>query len=480
MNARYVAAALVVGWWVIHIPFACGQEDLPSLVKRIEPSIVVVVTYGEQEKPVGQGTGFFVNKDGDVVTNHHVLEGASRAQIRSNDGNLYPVKKVLAEDRDGDLVRVAIDHQGDKISPLPLGTSFPEVGERIFVIGTPLGLEKTVSDGIVSAVREIPGFGKVIQLTAPISRGSSGSPVVNMKGEVVGVATFFVVAGQNLNFAIPAERISRLSAGEGKTLPEWEEGRKEEMLSLATQAYAFGLRYLWAGNCQEALLYFSEVVKRNPGHGDAHYQIGYCLAKLGRPREAIEAFTEASRLKPQDPDPPYDLCILYNQLERYDNALESCTKALRIKPGFAEALVNLAWTLHRVGRYQESIESCREAIRLKPDFALAYYSLGNNYASLKVYPGAMEAYKQVIRLEPDHAEAHLNLGGAYFELGRQEDAIESYKQAIRLKPDFAKAHLALGMAYLRGGDRSSALEEYKILKGLDRESANRLFNLMYE
>src|SRR5207248_11758035 len=85
-----------------------------------------------------------------------------------------------------------------------------QAGESFVVIGNPYGLEGSVSNGIVSAVRQISGYGKIIQITASISPGSSGSPVVNMLGQVIGVATLQAAEGQNLNFAVPAERISQL------------------------------------------------------------------------------------------------------------------------------------------------------------------------------------------------------------------------------------------------------------------------------
>jgi tetratricopeptide (TPR) repeat protein len=96
----------------------------------------------------------------------------------------------------------------------------PAIGERIVVIGSPMGLDQTVSDGIVSAVRELQGSRKVIQITAPISTGSSGSPVVNMKGDVVAVACALMANGQNLNFGIPSERVSSLSPGSGYPLAQ--------------------------------------------------------------------------------------------------------------------------------------------------------------------------------------------------------------------------------------------------------------------
>jgi tetratricopeptide (TPR) repeat protein len=457
-----------------------AQPDLPAIIKKIEPSVVVILVFDKEGMGFKQGSGFFVNYEGDVITSYHVLQGANHAEVKTSDGKVYLVKKILAEDSEGDLIKVSVDIPKDEIHPLPVNASLPEVGERVIVIGTPFGLEKTVSDGIVSAIREIPEFGKIIQVTAPISPGSSGSPVVNMKGEAIGIATFFILAGQNLNFAIPGERIAKLKPGHGESLSEREKIRIEEWLISAEGLYNTGLRHLWAEEYEKALSYFLEVVKKNPNHGEAYFQIGYCRGKLGRYQEAIEPYQEAIRIKPDNIGAYNNLCGAYGRVGRYLEALNSCKKAILFEPDLFEAHNNLGWSYHQLGRYQEAIESCKRAIRIKPDFAQAHYNLGNSYAALERYEEAIESYKQAIQINFDYAEAHLDLGAAYFKRGRYEEAILSYKQAVRIKPAFPEAHLNLGMAYLRTGDRGSALEEYRLLKELDRELANKLFNLIYE
>jgi tetratricopeptide (TPR) repeat protein len=457
-----------------------GQENLPVLIRKVEPSIVVIVTYSKEGDMLGQGSGFFVDQEGDVVTNSHVLHGASRAVVKTSDGKEHAIQKVLADDKEGDLVRVSIDISKDAVRPLPVSTELPEVGERIIIIGTPLGLDKTVSDGIVSAVRDVPAFGKIIQVTAPISPGSSGSPVINMKGEVIGIAAFFVVAGQNINFAIPGERIAKLAMGQGETLSKREEGRIKDWLASAEGLYTTGLRFLWAEDYEKALPYFIETIKRNPDHGAGYFQIGYCLAKLGQYKEAIESYKQALRVNPKEAGVHGNLCAAYGRVGRYDEAIESCKRAVQLKPDFAEAYSNLGWSYHRIERYQEAAQACKEAIRLKPDFAQAHYNLGNSQAALKKYEEAIDSYKEAIRIRFDYAEGHLDLGAAYFHTGRIEEAIVSYKEAVRLKPSLAEARLNLGMAYLRLGNKGSAIEEYKALKELDKELANRLFNLIYE
>lgn len=457
-----------------------GQENLPSLVKRVEPSVVAILTYNKEGKGIGQGSGFFITKSGDVVSNHHVFRGASHAEIKTYDGKIYRVKNVLAEDKVGDLIRLSVDIPEEAIHPLSMRTVSPEVGEKVFIIGTPFGLEKTVTDGIVSAIREIPDLGKIVQLTAPISPGSSGSPVLDMRGEVIGVATFFIIAGQNLNFAIPGARIAKLISGRGQTLSEREEVRIEDWLVSPEGLYTTGLRLLMLEEYERALPFFLETVKKNPGHADAIFQIGYCFRNLGKYQEAIAAYEEVLRLKPQDPDVSNNLCVAYGKAGRFSEAVESCTRAIRLKPDLAEAYSNLGWAYYRLGRYEDAIEASKEAVRHKPDLATAHFNLGNAYAGKKRYPDAVESYRQAIHLRFDFPEGHLNLGAAYFEMGQYEQAIDSYKQAIRIKSTSAGAHLNLGVAYLRMGDRISAIEEYKILKELDKELSNRLFNLMYE
>jgi len=210
---RHAAAALV---FIINFGLlttqASAQDNLPQLVKKIQPAVVTIIAYDAKGKPKTQGSGFFISPEGHFSTNYHVLSGASRAILETADGERYPVKTIVGKDSAGDLIIAvaddpfaAIGRGSLKISPI-----MPEVGERVVVIGSPLGLEQTLSDGVVSAGRKIDGLGEIIQITAPVSPGSSGSPVVNMKGKVIGVATLQMIRGQNLNFAVPGSRVLAL------------------------------------------------------------------------------------------------------------------------------------------------------------------------------------------------------------------------------------------------------------------------------
>lgn len=146
-----------------------------------------------------------------VVTNWHVVANSTSISIRTSDKKSYDVSKVVFFSSDSDLAVLQINISKEKYPALQITDAFPEEGDRVLVIGTPLGmLEGSLSDGIISSLRNVPSVGTVLQITAPVSQGSSGSPVVNSEGKVVGVVTLGLKLGQNLNFAMPWFTVARM------------------------------------------------------------------------------------------------------------------------------------------------------------------------------------------------------------------------------------------------------------------------------
>jgi serine protease Do len=187
--------------------------QLPELVAKNEKAVFSIYTYDEYGSANGMGTGFFIDGKGIGFTNYHVLEGATKAVIKLTDKSVYEIDKIIAADADADVVKFSVKNFDSRtFSYLTLKTTQPLKGSDIFVIGNPEGFENTVSEGIVSSIREIEGFGDIIQITAPISPGSSGSPVMTMDGKVVGIATFQLKEGQNINFAISCKKALDISS----------------------------------------------------------------------------------------------------------------------------------------------------------------------------------------------------------------------------------------------------------------------------
>ena len=316
------------------------QESLPALVKRVKPAVVAIATYDASGEALMTGSGFFL-RPGQVVTNLHVIRGAVRAEIKTLDGKgkVFPVNGTIAIDEEGDLALLSVDTPTERPRSTELASELPDEGEPIFVIGNPLKLEGSVSDGIVSAVREVPNSYRIIQITAPISHGNSGSPVFNLKGQVLGVVTIKVTNGQNINLAIAAARVAQLTAGKLQPLSEVALKGKGDV---AESLYKSGLDSLWLGNYDNALGYFENAANKNPKRADTWVQVGYCRVKQGKAQEAIRAYEQALQLKPMDADIHNKLGDAYYYLGRLREAIDAYTEAARLRPDNAETFYNLA------------------------------------------------------------------------------------------------------------------------------------------
>jgi S1-C subfamily serine protease len=254
-----VTSALIFG--VVLAPLLAPRRadalELPELAAQARPS-VVLLTIGDGHREIGTGTGFFVSKDGRIVTNHHVIEDAATVTATLADGRKVDVLGILADDEKRDIA-VLQAPPGD-YPPLALGTAQGlRVGNEVVVIGSPRGLSASLSAGLVSAVREHgltdqlhhpPDDGETsswgIQITAAISPGSSGSPVMNRGGDVVAVAVG-TVQGEGLNFSVPVDVAKSMLAGIGpNATPKRFEVAKPVGIwrNLGISAAVFALPYL--------------------------------------------------------------------------------------------------------------------------------------------------------------------------------------------------------------------------------------------
>ncbi len=197
--------------------------ELADLAELVGPSVVQV----DVTRPEGAGTGsgFVLDKRGTIVTNSHVIEDATGGRIVFADRTSVPITGYLGMWPRKDIALVRVECPPEKLHPLRLATSEPRRGERVAAFGSPLGLQQSVSEGIVSAVREskelrtlsrIDVNARLIQTTAPISPGNSGGPLVDMKGLVVGVNTAGV-RGENINFAVAVVEFPPLLLAKSET-----------------------------------------------------------------------------------------------------------------------------------------------------------------------------------------------------------------------------------------------------------------------
>ena len=203
-----------------------GEND-SKLVERTDRSVVQI------ESSSGNGSGFIIDASGTVVTNLHVVQNTGSAEVKFVDGSRYEIAGFVAIAEEKDLVLLRIRSNRNDFEPLPITSELPRKGEKVYALGAPRGYLGSITDGIVSAIRsgteirqiameDASGTGRLeaaldfseditwIQTSSPISPGNSGGPLVNSRGEVVGINTWIQTDAQNVNFALCAENLKQL------------------------------------------------------------------------------------------------------------------------------------------------------------------------------------------------------------------------------------------------------------------------------
>jgi len=186
-----------------------AQESTDGAIARLKNAVVIVTTYDSHGTPLLQGSGFFTDTD-QVATNFHVIKNASRIRIEAFDRTTSTVSTILASDEKSDLALLRLDTSFPQSTVLSLKTTAPAEGDSITVISNPQGSQWKVTRGATGLLWEFHGLGERLQISAAISPGSSGGPVIDARGEVVGVATMYFKSIDNLSFAVPVERLHAL------------------------------------------------------------------------------------------------------------------------------------------------------------------------------------------------------------------------------------------------------------------------------
>jgi S1-C subfamily serine protease len=227
--------------------------SLADLIDEIEKSVVQITARGA--KDISMGSGFIAGREGIVITNYHVVDGATQAEVQLKDRTRYEVRGVLWLDDTRDIAVLQIDPGKHSLSPLAMRGTLPRKGETVYAFGSPLGLSFSASDGIVSGIRDgnelaelFKRFGDDsahysgtwLQTTAPISKGNSGGPLVNSSGEVVALSTLTsrYLGGENINFAIASvDLVEAVAKSEGRRPKAFTEAFPPKSTTVRTPTY---------------------------------------------------------------------------------------------------------------------------------------------------------------------------------------------------------------------------------------------------
>jgi tetratricopeptide (TPR) repeat protein len=429
----------VIIFLIILLSVSFSYANIAEIILKQRKSVVTVYINDKDGNQIGSGTGFIIDSNGNIATNYHVIsmwlkDNNNSLLVRMQNGAFFPLRELVNYDEENDIAIFKVD--GKELPRVKLAKKYEsKLGESIVVIGSPLGLETTVSNGIVSSIR---GKSGIIQITAPVSPGSSGSPVFNSKGEVIGVATFLIEGGQNLNFAIPVKHIENLLTGT----------KKPKKKSIANAEPLPAVKPAPSSQVFTVVDWINKALSLWDGEN------------FSEPEKAIEYLNMAIILKP-DYAEAYDYRgTAYANFGQYQRAIQDYNLAIRLKPDYVEAYFDRGTTYGKnLGQYQRAIEDFNEAIRLRPDNAEFYNHRGLLYHILGQYQRAIEDYNKAIRLNPNDAESYTTRGVIYHILKQEQRAIEDFNEAIRLRPDFAEPYIKRGIAYLKQDNKKQGCHD---------------------
>ena len=460
---------------------SAGAETASQVFQQVSPSVVVVLTYTAAGKLAELGSGVKL-PDGSVATNCHVLKDGTTYRVRYRD-KVYPASLDKA-DWNRDVCSLSVP--GLPAPPVVLGsTKTLQVGARVYAIGTPEGLRHTLSEGIVSSLRQVGG-GSYIQTTAAISPGSSGGGLFDDHGRLLGLTSFYMSKGQQLNFALPVEWIEALpqhtavdfaAYGTPVSAPQHTtariaSGRSE--VQWLNRAAALESRKDWQG--LRALA--ERWIKAQPQSASAWFALGDADDSLGQHTQAIDAERRALQINPKLALAWQNLGIAFDGAGQYAQAIHAERQALQINPQDADGWYNLGVAYGAAGQYAQAVEAYRQALQINPKDAEAWGNLGNAYTGIGQYAQAIEAERRALQINPRNVLAWNNLGSAYVVIGQYAQAIEAERRALQINPQDAAAWFFLGLTYMQTGKQNQALAVYQHLKTLDPAMAQKLFNLI--
>lgn len=460
-----------------------GEE----VFERCSPAVVQIITRDANYKEMALGSGFFVNSDGTFVTNWHVMKGASFATIRASSGTTFFVDSTLAWDVTADLAVLSVKASGVPHLELAGADQTAKVGTRVYAIGYPRGLKNILSNGLVGGFFETKDHVVMLQTNAAISPGSSGGPLIDEQGRVVGVTTASVVGGQNLNLAVPVSSLrqllsqakdakpKRLASSGGTALEAAASTELDEVWSaIRRQEYGAALRHL------------QKLREGDPRNAAVWNALGWTHFVLNNDELAIEAYEKAVALAPDALEPRYRLGSLYDNAGRHADAVEAFKVCLSIDQTAVGVYCSLGEAYSNMGRHQEAINACKTAIELaESDGARAscYRRLAGCYEASERTVDAVNAYQAAIRLDTDpvtRGTHWLALASLYARQERWQEAAQAYEQAIELTRDAFPAgllglwHYQLGCCYIRLGRLDKAHDIHRKLVEMKHERADEL------
>jgi cytochrome c-type biogenesis protein CcmH/NrfG len=410
--------------------------------KRLSSSVVQISVYDWRGIFVRGGWGFFINEQGEIVTTRGLLKGGSYVEVTTVKRKTFLVSKIMAEDVEGNFVRLALEFPPERFAYLEKSAPVPDVGERILV-GGGTGCEPgAFMDGIIEDLRKVPMYGYLIKVGSPFA--AVGSPIFNESGVLVGIVMFRLENGVSAAWAVPIGRVSKVMSGESHPVDHlaWAERSQGSWEDTTVGAYMTGMAYYWSRQYARAIPHLQKATVDERFRREAYFLLGCCNDAVGH----------------------------------YGSSVVAYSMAVKLGESNHEAYLRLARALMAEGKNKKALDAAWAAVRSRPNSCEAYTLLGEVNNVLGFYRDALAGIYVAIKLDPRKAEAYHQQGISFRGQQKYADAIKALEKAVELDPKFKQAYWDLALTYHRNGNQNAAAEICSALEKVDPEMSRQLLS----
>lgn len=504
-------------WIAFQVAPLAAQDLNPSQVfEKVKASVVVVKSVNAFGEAIAQGSGVKL-PSGRIITNFHVVKEGTT--FRVGRGSHFVPATIYAADAEKDLC--LLDALDLKAPAIVMGHAATlKVGAKVYAVGSPEGLELSLSDGLVSQLRG--AYPPIIQTTAAISPGSSGGGLFDAQGRLVGITSFYLEGGQNLNFALPVEWVAQLNPRNSfqslnqhftswviKGFALWDQNNWDKLLDLGEQqikkndknsvAWMFIGKALENLNHEEkAIIAYDNCLKSDTHNSFAMKRLGFINLTKGmflhdnsnknnKLNMSLYYFTQALKEDPLDPSIWDGLGTCYSLLGLRSKALDLHLQAVRINPSDVDSWLDLSLSYEDLEQYDNAINSIKEALKIDGHSVKAWWYLGNEYKHKGDMNSAIDSYKQMLISSNYDTDSRWKiialalLGDTSLQKKDYANAVYYYKLGIEQTPEKKGSEPfwnGLVKSYYIMGNKPEALDAVKHLRGFNPNLADKEFDLI--
>jgi tetratricopeptide (TPR) repeat protein len=451
----------------------CGQtNDPPSRIFRnARPSIVLIIGGDKSGNPTVQGSGFIIGRN-QIVTNHHVVAGTFTVMAVFSDGASSPITSVISDSASKDLI--ILGASTSQRPALPLGDELSlEQGEAVYAIGAPRGLELTLTDGIVSAFRNMDEQ-FLIQSTAAIGHGSSGGPLFNREGKVVGITSSLLSDTPGIYFSVGVGDLKRLLRNPQLLVLDFSDWSKRnantpstngsgDIASSRTTRTSLIEELISSKKFDEARTALQTLEAEEPDTAITHRLIGEFDQKTGNADAALRELQLSVEKDPSDSSSQFYFSISLYYARRFDEALAHEVKSNELTPTASDPPL-LAALYYAVRDYKRAAEMEKRALDANPNSELALSVLAGlefHRVSVQEESAWPATVQHLLSLDPDNFWVHVSQGYDHLTHSRIEEAKVAFNAAENDSFPDPAPYLALAHLYISQSDFGRANDEIK-------------------